>query len=209
MCIDYVFRYRNKFSVSDISRMLVETTKFSRGIVRDIDYCLQEIYKGILNDNLSGKDTDNFAKVEFFYFQCLNWHTVHFIEEDMKRNPQIQAGLVKEIYKKESQRGELAAVSSEDGIDGTNLSDLSDEEKKYREANQRRISLLYDFYAKTKYCPGEKDGAVNYDILREWVEEFKKLLQEQGYLFGRQVGRLLAYGPMGSINFVYYMDFWS
>ena len=199
MCIEYVFRYRSKFNVSGISRMLVETTKFSRGIGRDIDYYLQEIYKGILNDNISGKDVENFAKVEFFYFQCLNWHTVHFIEEDMKCNPQIQAGLVKEIYKKESQRGESAAVSLEDGIDSVDLSDLSDEEKKYREAKRRRISLLYDFYSKAKYCPGEKDEIVNYDILREWIEGFKKLLQEQeqGYLFGRQVGRLLAYGPMG------------
>ena len=48
--------------------MLVETTKFSRGIGRDIDYYLQEIYKGILNDNISGKDVENFAKVEFFTF---------------------------------------------------------------------------------------------------------------------------------------------
>ena len=65
------------------------------------------------------------------------------------------------------------------------------------------MSNVYDLFQNARFCPAEKDGHVEEKELRQWVEEFVSLLNQQNQkrLFGRLLGRIFANSPGGEDGF--------
>lgn len=130
--------------------------------------CLQEHY---LQDE---EKCSRIAGIEWMFGMCLQWEKMRCVQMFMKKSPVMYAQMAEIIYLKDGEsKGE------------------ADEEKK------KRVLQLYDIFRKAHFCPAEKDGSVEYESLKKWTDEFRKLLeqQRQGRLFGHLMGRLFPYAP--------------
>lgn len=144
------------------------------------EYCLKEILK-ILQDCFINEVEmcQEIAGMEWYCRNILEWEQMRCTQYMMKSDPTIYAGLIKIIYKGDPNE----------------------------EIDKERADLankLYDGFSKAQFCPAEKDGKVKYEELKEWIEEFKKLLinQKQERFFERIVGRLLSYSPIGEDGYM-------
>jgi len=65
------------------------------------------------------------------------------------------------------------------------------------------MDTVYNVFDSIKFCPGESNGEIDEVTLRNWVHQFKKLLdgQHQTPLFHPFLGRLLAHSPVGDDGF--------
>lgn len=143
-------------------------------------YYLEEVLKFLQNEFKDcNEKCAQIARIEWLFRNVLNWDDMKCTQIIMKESPILYAQLVEYIYLKE----------------GEDKGSRTDE---MREAT----SVLYDIYTKALFCPAEKDGRVDFDKLKVWVNEFKDLLskQRQMNLFGHLVGRLFAYSPIGDDN---------
>ena len=145
------------------------------------DYYLVEILKVIQESFLNDLEKcSKIAALEWFCRNILEWEQMKCMQYMMKIDPSIYANLVQIIYK-----------SDEDG-------DIVDKEK------SDLANKVYSGFDKAKFCPTEKGGKVNYDLLKEWLDKFKELLilQKQDKLFGNLIGHLLAYSPIGEDGYM-------
>lgn len=118
------------------------------------------------------------AAIEFHNAQILDWEDMKCLAAEFKRSPEIFAELVSIIYRKDDDE----INNSHDKV-----------------VDSKIISYLYKLYDMAQFCPAEKEGNVNPDELRTWVERLKKLLKKncQSRLFTSLLGRLFSFGPSG------------
>lgn len=139
------------------------------------NFYLEEILR-ILQDNFLDEETKcaDLATLEWLCRNVLEWEQMRCFQKMIKDEPTLYAKLVEIIYKSEDD-------------------EIVDEEKK------KLADSVYSGFDKAKFCPTEKEGKVEYERLRVWIEKFKELLskQKQERLFGNLLGRLLAYSPVG------------
>lgn len=124
---------------------------------------------------------DNYEKsirishLEIFFMNVIDWSTMRCFQRMIKESPELLAEIVDTIYKHDHQ----------DNIT------KSFEDIKFRN--------MYTLYEKACFCPMEKNGVVREDKLKEWVERYRELLEQndQKSLFGFTIGRFLAFSPVG------------
>lgn len=180
--LEMLFDLKDKLKDIQLYEFIFAIEEMSSGIPNSMtDYYLSELLKIIQEKFLY--DIEKCSKIAALEWLCrniLDWGQMKCMQYMMKIDPSIYANLIKIIYK-----------SEEDG-------DVVDKEK------SDLANKVYSGFDKAKFCPAEKDGKVNYESLKEWLEKFKELLilQRQGKLFENLIGRLLAYSPMGEDGYM-------
>lgn len=175
----YSAHRKNKLTIDELYKKMLVLGKLKIGTGDTSSaYCLKEllqpIQKAYINDH---EKSSNIASIEFRYFGGLNWEDMRCFQKAIKQDPTLYAELVKLIFK-------------------------PDDNREYREVplDAHHIEILRRLYLEAKFCPAETDGHVLYDDLKCWTECFLKQLESnhQSYLFGRLMGRLCAYSPVGN-----------
>lgn len=180
--LELLFDLKDKFSDIQLFNLIfaIEDMK-SDAPNTMIDYYLEEILKIIQRSFFNDLEKcQKLASLEWLCRNILQWEQMKCMQHMMKVDPSIYANLVRIIYK-----------SEEDG-------DVVDENKK------DLANKVYSGFDKAKFCPMEKDGKVDYQSLKQWLDKFNELLsvQKQDKLFGNLIGRLLAYSPVGEDGYM-------
>jgi len=143
----------------------------------NINSCLKELMTDI--ETVFEGQQEKYEKIfslEIFLINIIDWKSMKCAQYNFKTNPHYYASLINTVFLHE---GETKSIKNED------------EEKK--------ITMKFNFYHKAVFCPCEKDGNIDSEELKIWIDEFKKLLEEQKQLslLGSSLGRLFAYSPVG------------
>ena len=144
-----------------------------------IGYYLTELLKTVQSTYATDPEkAKELVKIEINFFGILEWENMKCFQNEIKRTPDTYAEMASIIFKK-------------DGAENTE--EITEEQNKIINA----IRQLYDM---AHFCPAEKDGTVDSEDLKKWIDKFKKLLLEnqQTDLFGYLLGRLWAYSPAGT-----------
>ncbi|MCM1045566.1 MAG: hypothetical protein NC417_08650 [Candidatus Gastranaerophilales bacterium] len=115
------------------------------------------------------------SQIEIYFMNLLEWDNMKCFHHIIKKSPELFAMLVAGIYKRDH------------------------EPREKLEPNEQYIHNMYTVYDKAHFCPAEEDGKVKEEKLRQWVETFSSLLEQndQSSLFGSMIGRLFAFSPCG------------
>ncbi len=115
------------------------------------------------------------SQIEIFFMNLLEWDNMKCFYHMIKKSPELFAQLVAGIYKRDH------------------------EPKENLELNEQYIHNMYTVYDKAHFCPAEENGKVKVEKLRQWVETFRGLLEQndQSSLFGSMIGRLFSFSPLG------------
>lgn len=113
------------------------------------------------------------AQLELYFLETRALKNGTCFNDLVKENPEFYAHCIDVLY-----------LHEEEVKPNWNDSDIS--------------NISYLFHA-LKFCPGERDGTVDENVLYRWVDQFKDLLgnQQQSSLVNPMLGRLLAHSPVG------------
>ena len=168
-------------SIEESLAYLMQITEIDYVAANDhtmMEFHLREILKVLQPEAYCDDEKrQGIANIELRFFYLLEWKDMKCFEYEIKKDPEIYAELIAQLYKKDNDNS---------------INDSSDEKI-------NRIHNLYQLYDKAKFCPAEDDGAVSEEALFEWIEGFRHMLEQndQASLFGMIVGRLLSYAPVG------------
>lgn len=181
--LELLFNAKEFLNSNDIYEEFTKLDQVRKETVNSTtSYCLEQLLKILHNEFKDDSEKcAQIARIEWLFRNVLNWNDMKCTQIIMKESPILYAQLVKYIYLKEG------------------------EDKESRTDEMRGVTnVLYDIYTKALFCPAEKDGRVDFNKLKLWVNEFKDLLskQRQMNLFGHLVGRLFAYSPIGDDNYM-------
>lgn len=137
-------------------------------------YYIEEIMKMIMK-NFNGQ-FDKYHKImtlELSLRGVIEWKDMKCSQYIFKKDPSYLAYMVDQMY-------------------------LHEEEEKTNKST-KKIEGLFDLYYNALFCPCEHNGDINEDELKEWVKNFKSMLekQKQSKLLGHELGRLFAHSPIG------------
>ncbi len=112
------------------------------------------------------------SRMEWFFGHYIHWDQMKCLQQQIKTDPRVYAYLIEIMYKKDHVK-------------------TVDPEK------QKRASSMFGVFHEIHFCPAEKDGVVDYNDLKQWVDNFSKILdeQDQSSLWDTVVGDLLPYSP--------------
>lgn len=115
------------------------------------------------------------SRIEILFMNFLDWDSMKCFHYLIKKSPEVFAQLVAGLYKKDHEPKEASKL-----------------DKQY-------WHNMYTIYDKAHFCPAEENGEVEEGKLRQWVEGFRNLLEQndQSSLFGFMMGRLFAFSPVG------------
>lgn len=147
------------------------------------EYYLEEIFKKIydkfLEESPSEEDYHKIAEIEIYFRNVLSVNKLKGFLYLMEKNPSYYCKILKLLYK-EKIDGEIIERNSNKNILG--------------------IESLYFM----KFCPCIRDNEeIDFGELKKWCEDFKNnlKLQNQEYLYAKQLGKVFAYSPKGSDGF--------
>ncbi|MBM7558204.1 hypothetical protein [Halanaerobacter jeridensis] len=126
---------------------------------------------------------EEIAQIEWIYLQIFNFRSIQpkFLENSIKNNPDFFVQIVSWIYK--SENGE----KEDETLDKKIVEDRVD----------RAWKLLHHI----SVIPGEReDGSIDFNILREWVLEARKLFEEcdRKVIGDIKIGELLSHCSVGN-----------
>lgn len=115
------------------------------------------------------------SQLEIYFMNLLEGDNMKCFHHMIKKSPELFAQLISGLYKRDHEPKEACKV------------------------NEQYIHNMYTVYDKAHFCPAEENGEVKEENLRQWVEKFRTLLEQndQSSLFGSMMGRLFAFSPMG------------
>ena len=144
----------------------------------DVKNLLEPLQAAYLSDPQKSR---KLMEIEFYFGQLLDWNDMKCSQKWMKESPEIFGEMISILFVKE---GEPETVQPE---------------TVQTETQKNYYQNLYELYEKAKFCPGEQNGEVDEDTFRNWSREFQEILEtnRQGKLFGKLLGRLLAFSPKG------------
>ena len=175
----YHMNREHKFSPEELYEKLCGINMMDRGRTNSmVDYYLKELLKPVQKEYLNNPEKRAVvARIELAYFYALHWDDMRCFKAEIKHDPAMYV--------------EMASIIFRCG--------QSDSAEKNTENNQNYARLIKSIFDKAKFCPGENSGHVRQEDLEKWVEEFIRLLRENGQsnLFGMLLGRLFAYSPIG------------
>lgn len=179
--LSLLFDVKDRISILDLFNFIFEIEHIKIGTQNQMrDYYFKEILKALQTEYMN--DVEKCTQLALLEWKCrnvLDWEDMRCMQKVMKIEPSLYAELAKIIFKSE----DAGEVTEE----------------------QRNIAnALYSGYDKAQFCPCEKDGKVDYDELKTWVDAFKNILteQKQSRLFGHLIGRLLVFSPPGEDGFM-------
>lgn len=181
--VTVLYDCRKQFSAEEIKEYLMWfTDEYKKGKCRERveRYMLEDLICGIQSAFIKDeKECCEISSIEIFFREAIGWEKMKCTKWIMQKTPNLYAEIVGCIFKKDS--------------------DMDKVEKKDHDV----FIAYYDFYQNFLFCPCEEGGTVKYKELKEWVNSYRQLLdkQEQGYLFGRTLGRLFAHAPIGKDNY--------
>lgn len=115
------------------------------------------------------------SKIEILFMNLLEWDDMKCFHHIIKKSPELFAQLVAGLYRRDHGP------------------------KEGRKTDEQYWHNMYTVYDKAHFCPAEENGEIKEEKLRQWVEKFKILLEQndQSSLFGHMMGRLFSFSPMG------------
>lgn len=115
------------------------------------------------------------SQIEIFFMNLLKWDNMKCFHHLIKKSPELFAQLVEGLYKRDH------------------------EPKESHKLDEQYWRNMYTVYDRAHFCPAEENGEVKEEKLRQWVEKFRILLEQndQSSLFGSMMGRLFSYSPKG------------
>ncbi len=115
------------------------------------------------------------SRLEIHFMNIIENGTMQCFLRTIKTNPLPYAQLIEGIFKSDHKVEEI------EKIDDT------------------AVKNMYKLYDNTHFCPAEKDGTVEEEELRQWIEKFHALLQENDHesSFTSILGRLFSFSPEG------------
>lgn len=174
--IDCLYDSMNKLELHDIYLYFINVLSFDIGIKYDIRYQLYEILKALKKYVDTDEQYEKMASIELRYWQILEWNQMYFLRYNLVKSPDLYLEILSYIYK--------------------------DDNGCFHKDHEKYISLVYRLYHKMEFCPGNINGSLNPNIFDEWTIEFKEKLanQNQSFLFGSCMGKLIAFSPDGDDN---------
>lgn len=176
-----LLNYVNKSTQLDtekLYRYLGNATKMPLGQYQSmLDFDVRSILEPLQEKYLSdSQKSGKLMEIEIYFGQLLDWEDMKCFQKTLKETPDIFAELISLIFKKEG-----------------------DQEEIQTESQKNSFHNFYDLYEKAKFCPGERNGEVDENVLRKWIARFQKILEanRQEKLFDMLLGRLLAFSPKG------------
>ena len=157
--------------MSDIVNMPLGENRSMLGF--DVKSLLEPLQKEYMEDPQKSR---KLMEIELYFGQLLDWEDMKCFQKQLKESPELFAELISLIFKKEG-----------------------GQEKMQIESQKSYIHNLNNLYEKAEFCPCEHNEEVEEIALRNWIDEFQKILEtnRQGKLFGKLLGRLLAFSPKG------------
>lgn len=133
---------------------------------------LEIMQKEFLHD---GEKCQRIAQLEIYFMNLLEWDNMICFHHMIKESPELFAQLVAGLYKRDHEPREVNKL------------------------NEQYMHNMYTVYEKAHFCPAEENGEVKEEKLKQWVEKFRKLLEQndQSSLFGSLLGRLFSFSPVG------------
>lgn len=174
-------RTMSRFSMNMLLENLEYMQKLDPGQFDTMSaYYLEKILEKLQKAYIQTENCDRISQIELTYRGILSWDKMKCTRRALERSPALYAEMAGIIYLKDG------------------------EEKKEGTQEQRRlVSNVYDLFQNARFCPAERDGHVEERELRQWVEEFVSLLNQQNQkrLLGRLLGRIFANSPGGEDGF--------
>lgn len=176
-----LFDVKERITVLDLYNCIFEIEHVKESSQNQmVDYYLKEILNKLQLEYMS--DLDKCTQLALFEWKCRNileWEDMKCMQRVMKFDPTMYAELAKLIFKSEDD------------------TEVTDEQRNL--ANE-----LYSGFHKTQFCPCEKEGKVDYNEIKAWVDTFRVMLakQKQSHLFGHLISRLLVFSPLGEDDFM-------
>lgn len=143
----------------------------------DIQYYVEELLKPLQSAYYNEPERcSRIATLEMMFFHYLEWHDMKCFKHSISQDPKVFSDLVSVVFK----------------TDHANKNEHTDEENLV-------ISNLFSLYNKIEFCPGEIDGEMDEEKLKNWIDKFVVLLEEndQSSLLGMFLGHLFAFSPAG------------
>lgn len=140
------------------------------------EYYMKQFLEIIQKEFLYDKEKcQRISQVEIYFMNLLEWDNMKCFHHMIKKSPELFAQLIAGLYKRDHEMKEVSKL------------------------NEQYIHNMYTVYDKAHFCPAEEKGEVKEENLRQWVENFRYLLEQndQSSLFGSMMGRLFSFSPMG------------
>lgn len=176
-----LFDVKERIPISDLYNSIFDIENIKVGMqTQMMDYYLKEVLEKIQTEYIH--DLQKCTQIALLEWKCRNileWEDMRCMQKVMKIDPSMYAELAKVIFKAE-------------------------DANKVTEEQRNIANALYSGYNKAQFCPCEKDGKVDYDELKIWIDAFKEMLtsQKQLRLFEHLIGRLLVFSPPGEDGFM-------
>ena len=168
-----------KFSNESLYNYLIDIHKMQvDDRIGSIEYYLTELLKFVQEEFAGNSEkAGEIAEIEMNFFGILGWDNMRCFHNEIKRTPDIYAELASIIFKK----------------------DNTEKAEKKAEESPKFVEAIYRLFDIAHFCPAERNGIVDSKDLDKWINDFKKLLEENNQisLFGFLLGRLWAYSPVG------------
>lgn len=146
----------------------------------ELEKLLSRLQAAYIDDR---EKAQSIGRIELIFAELLDWENMKCFQKEIKKDPVLYAEMNEIKFKKD--------------VDSDDLTQPDEERKKF-------VSYIYSLYQKAVFCPTEKNGDVSYDELKQWIEMFKELLenQHQKSQWERRIGRLLANSPVGKDGYM-------
>ena len=179
--LQLLFDIKDQIKILSLYNSILCLTDFKTVLQHPMtDYYLKKLLEILQSEYM--EDVERSVHLGLVEWQCRNileWEEMKCMQKVMKIDPSMYAMLVKAVFKSED-------------------TDTVTEEQ------MQTANALYSGYIKAQFCPCEKDGKVDYDELKVWIDTFKDMLtvQKQLRLFEHLIGRLLVFSPPGEDGFM-------
>lgn len=171
-----LFTNKERLSPEELYQALIQVKTIQSFTINSMtcwyfEKTLELIQKHYMEDEIKCYEI---SQLEWWASNLLNWDQMRCTNKLIKKDVRVYAKLVDIVCRKDK---------------GT-----PDNPERKQLANK-----LYSRFRDIKFCPAEEKGTVNYTTLRQWVEDFKTILenQHQTEIWDLLVGELLPYSPIG------------
>ena len=173
----YYFHHENRLSAGEIFSYMEGIERMDHAQDGQMTNYYMEKLIGIIQKEFLYDDEKcwRIAQIEIIFMHRLEWENMKCFRHMIKKSPELFAQLVAGLYKKDHEAKEVC------------------------KPDEQYVHNMYTMYDKAHFCPAEENGEVQEEKLRQWVEKFRILLEQndQSSLFGAMLGRLFSFSPVG------------
>lgn len=175
--INLLYSNKDNLSIDDLLGFFLKTKEINNRNINNVGmtkWYFEEVVKIVQKHYLSNDEICfQIAQIEWWAGNLLDWSQMLCSKKLIQKDPRVYAGLVEIVCKKDA------------GIP-------EDPQKK------EIATKIYGRFRDIHFCPGEKNGTIEYNDIKKWVEEFITILekQHQSSIWDLILGELLPYSPV-------------